>query len=141
MKSSKVNLYRINSNNQDCKFYHRTNSSHKNVGRKFIFTDLIRLRVSWLHVSWNFFDYPWNMKYGASKTRPSPSPPLSPSQKWLIFMKVALMNAFGLNSPNQLVIRYHWLAFLNQVRNESKTQSSKSQILESWVQYRPYFKN
>ena len=25
-------------------------------------------------------------------------------------------DAFGLNTPNQLVIGYHWLAFLNQAR-------------------------
>ena len=25
-------------------------------------------------------------------------------------------DAFGLNPPSQLIIRYHWLAFLNQVR-------------------------
>ena len=35
---------------------------------------------------------------------------------------------FGFNPPNQLVIGYDWLAFLNHVRKESKTQSSKTPI-------------
>ena len=33
-------------------------------------------------------------------------------------------DSFGLNSLRQLVIRYHWLAFLSQVCKESKTSSS-----------------
>ena len=31
-------------------------------------------------------------------------------------------HAFGLNPPNQLVIGYHWLTFLNQVRNNLCSQ-------------------
>ena len=37
-------------------------------------------------------------------------------------------DAFRLNPPSQLVICYHCLEFLNQVRKESKTQSSKFPI-------------
>ena len=29
-------------------------------------------------------------------------------------------DAFGLNLPGQLVIGYHWLAFLNQLQNAKK---------------------
>ena len=29
-------------------------------------------------------------------------------------------DAFGINPPSQLVIAYHWLAFLNQVLKQSK---------------------
>ena len=31
---------------------------------------------------------------------------------------------FGLNPPSQVVIRYHWLAFLNQVRKNRQFPSS-----------------
>ena len=45
--------------------------------------------------------------------------------------------AFGLYPPNQLIIRYHWLAFLNQV-----CKNSKSPIhYDCWVQNRPYLIN
>ena len=37
-------------------------------------------------------------------------------------------HAFGLNPPNQLVIGYHWLALLNQVRKNLSPRN----LVSSW---------
>ena len=34
-------------------------------------------------------------------------------------------NAFGLNRPSQLILGYHWLAFLNQVWNNLSSPQFK----------------
>ena len=35
---------------------------------------------------------------------------------------------FGLNPPSQLVIGYHWLAFLNQVLEQSNSQCLQNSL-------------
>ena len=46
-------------------------------------------------------------------------------------------NPFWLNLPSQLVISYHWLAFLNQVRKKSPNFT----VNHCWIHNRPYLEN
>ena len=55
-------------------------------------------------------------------------------------------DGFGLNPPSQLVIGYHWLAFLNQIRKNPRSQgkihkSPRPMHYECLVQNRPYLKS
>ena len=43
-------------------------------------------------------------------------------------LRLQALDTSGLNSSSQLVIGYRWIEFLNQVREESMTQSSNSQL-------------